>query len=134
MQNTSTSVPITSRSSTGNYSTESSMHCVQTSSLNRHVPTAAAGSEAQAREVSDTRGYKRTCYGHSAESLPFVETISPHLRQNITADRDVNLTSLLIPFYADLCSDNIELFPYPNKLDPRLNRSLIIGELVQAFS
>ncbi|CAC5415947.1 unnamed protein product [Mytilus coruscus] len=119
MQNTSTSVPITSPSSTGNYSIESAMHCFQTSSLNRHVPTAAAGNEAQAREVSDTRGYKRTCYGYSAESLPLVETISPQLRQNITAGRDVNLASLLIPFYAGLCSDNIEQFPYPNKPDPR---------------
>ncbi|XP_076101126.1 uncharacterized protein LOC143070913 [Mytilus galloprovincialis] len=133
IQNTSTSVPITSPSSTGNYSIESAMQSFQTSSFNRHVPSAAAGSEAQAREI-DTRGYKRTCYGYSAESLPLVETISPQLRQNITAGRDVNLASLLIPFYAGLCSDNIEQFPYPNKPDPRLNRSLSIGEFVQAFS
>ncbi|CAC5376964.1 Coiled-coil domain-containing protein 149,Coiled-coil domain-containing protein 149-B,Coiled-coil domain-containing protein 149-A [Mytilus coruscus] len=49
----STSVPITTPSSTGNYSIESALQCFHASSLNRHVPTAAAGSEAHAWEVSD---------------------------------------------------------------------------------
>ncbi|CAG2222425.1 unnamed protein product [Mytilus edulis] len=133
IQNTITSVPITSPSSTGNYSIESAMQSFQTSSFNRHVPTAAAGSEAQAREV-DTRGYKRTCYGYSAESLPLVETISPQLRNNITAGRDVNLASLLIPFTLACAAITLNSFRITIKPDPRLNRSLSIGEFIQAFS
>jgi hypothetical protein len=68
----------------------------------------------------------------TAESLPLVETISPQLRQNITAGRDVNLAALLIPNYTGHCSDNID--ENQNKPDPRLNRSLSIGEFVRAFS
>lgn len=43
--------------------------------------------------------YKRTRFGFSAESLPLVETISPQLRQQITAGKDINLASILIPYY-----------------------------------
>ena len=57
-----------------------------------------------------------------AESLPSVETISPQLRQQITSDKDVNLASLLIPYYipADENDGN-------KKPDKRLLRSLTIG-------
>ena len=43
------------------------------------ISSAAAGSADQISE------FKRTKYGFSAESLPLVETISPQLRQQITA-------------------------------------------------
>ncbi|CAC5421980.1 unnamed protein product [Mytilus coruscus] len=95
--------------STSNFSIESAFQCFQASSLNRrYAPSAAAGREVQAREVNDrdTRGYIRTCYGYCAESLPLVETISPQLRQNITAGMDVNLASLLIP-YTVVCAVTI---------------------------
>lgn len=67
----------------------------------------------------------RTTYGYAAESLPLVDTISPVLRQNILASKDINLASLLIPYYA---YDNSESRP-----DPRLNRSLTLAEFIQAF-
>ncbi|VDI64285.1 Hypothetical predicted protein [Mytilus galloprovincialis] len=54
-------------------------------SLNRTtMPAAAAGSANQeARSVRTSRGY-------SAETLPFVETISPQLRKNIISDGEIS--------------------------------------------
>ena len=46
-------------------------------------PSAAAGSEEQART------FTRTARGYSAESLPFVESISPQIRKNIIQDDQV---------------------------------------------
>ena len=97
--------------------------------------SAAAGSEAQA---SNTNNYKRTAFGYSAESLPLVETVAPNIRQSIIQGKDVNLASLLIPSYSGPCSDvyeentNISLC-HQVKPDHRLNRSLNIGEFIQAF-
>ncbi|CAG2198379.1 unnamed protein product [Mytilus edulis] len=99
-------------------------------SLNRTtIPAAAAGSANQeARSVRTSRGY-------SAETLPFVETISPQLRKNIISGLDINLTSLLIPYYVG--SGTSEMFDGDDKnykTDPRLTRSLSIGEFIQAFT
>ncbi|VDH90181.1 Hypothetical predicted protein [Mytilus galloprovincialis] len=99
-------------------------------SLNRTtIPAAAAGSANQeARSVRTSRGY-------SAETLPFVETISPQLRKNIISGLDINLASLLIPYYVG--SGTSEMFDGDDKnykTDPRLTRSLSIGEFIQAFS
>ena len=86
------------------------------------ISSAAAGSADQISE------FKRTKYGFSAESLPLVETISPQLRQQITSGKDVNLASLLIPYY--IPSDENDAYKKPDK---RLLRSLTIGEFIQAF-
>ena len=100
----------------------------------RYIP-AAAGSETQARNMED-RGVVRTQYGFVAESLPVVETISPQLRQNIIAGRDVNLAALLIPYYigSGIDNDNLNASQNVSKPDPRLNRSLTLAEFIQAFS
>ena len=42
----------------------------------------------------------KSTYGYAAESLPFVETISPQMRKNIIEGKDVNLCALLIPYYS----------------------------------
>lgn len=134
---TTTSATISPSSSTQSFTIESALQNLQSSPMiRRNLPTAAAGSESQAREITErnTRGYVRTTYGYAAESLPLVETISPQLRQNIAAGRDVNLATLLIPYYTGPCSDKIEENQNQNKPDPRLNRSLSIGEFIQAFS
>ncbi|CAG2254395.1 ANK [Mytilus edulis] len=99
-------------------------------SLNRTtIPAAAAGSENQeARSVRTSRGY-------SAETLPFVEIVSPQLRKNIISGLDINLASVLIPYYVG--SGTSEMFDGDDKnykTDPRLTRSLSIGEFIQAFS
>jgi len=62
---------------------------------NRPVPSAAAGSEEQLNS-----NLVRTTRGYAAESLQFVETISPQLRKNIIAGNDINLAALLIPYYS----------------------------------
>ena len=134
---TPTTSVVTPSSSTQSFTIESALQNLQSSPMiRREFPTAAAGSESQAREFTErnTRGYVRTTYGYAAESLPLVETISPQLRQNITAGRDVNLVALLKPYYTGPCSDNIDENQNQNKPDPRLNRSLFIGEFVHAFS
>jgi hypothetical protein len=95
-------------------------------------PTAAAGSEAQARHLVDSGQYVRTAYGFSAESLPLVETISPQFRQSIISGRDVNLAAMLIPYYSGPCNDSTEEIN-TTKQDPRLSRTLSIGEFIQAF-
>ena len=59
-----------------------------------------------------------------------METISPQLRQNIIAGRDVNLAALLIPYFSGP-NDNDD--KGKEKLDQRLSRSLSIGEFIQAF-
>ncbi|XP_071181930.1 uncharacterized protein [Mytilus edulis] len=54
------------------------------------LPTAAAGSEEQA--LRNNR-YVQTPRGYSAESLPFVETVTPQLRRNIISDEEVSFTT-----------------------------------------
>jgi len=73
--------------------------------------------------------YVKTAYGYSAESLPFVETISPHLRKNITEGKDINLASLLIPYYTGTATSDHK----SEKSDPRLNKPLSLAEFIQAF-
>ncbi|XP_052713846.1 uncharacterized protein LOC128187444 [Crassostrea angulata] len=73
--------------------------------------------------------YKRTRFGFSAESLPLVETISPQLRQQIMAGKDINLASILIPYYVPT-EDKPQS---EQKNDYRLQRSLSLGEFIQAF-
>jgi len=76
--------------------------------------------------VTSTANYVRTKYGFAAESLPFVETVSPQLRKQITEGKDVNLAALLIPYFT---GSNVE----DKRPDPRLNNTLTIGEFIQAF-
>ena len=71
--------------------------------------------------------YVRTQFGFAAESLPFVETVSPALRRQIIEGKDVNLASLLIPHFNCSTSDD------KGKVDPQLHKSLTIGEFIQAF-
>ncbi|XP_033730724.1 uncharacterized protein LOC117320169 [Pecten maximus] len=109
--------------------------------------SAAAGSEAQAEQQSFTihtamtafsgtstgqspslsSPYVRTAYGYAAESLPLIETISPNIRKQIIDGKDVNLTTLLIPYINGPSPSSSD------KPDPRYTRSLNIGEFIQAF-
>lgn len=62
---------------------------------------------------------QQTRFGYSAESLPFVETIHPTLRKQITEGKDVNLAALLIPYYTGPHADPSTTTK--EKPDPRLN-------------
>ncbi len=67
----------------------------------------------------------RTSFGYSAEALPFVETVHPSVKKQIQQGNDVNLASLLIPYY-NSCE------PVPGsaqKPDPRLNNVLTLSQL-----
>ena len=72
-------------------------------------------------------------FGYAPDSLPFVETVSPHLRKNILEGKDVNLASLLIPQYSGPSPMYTSTGEKYDKPDPRLNRNLSITEFMQAF-
>ncbi len=73
----------------------------------------------------------RSTYGYTAEALPFVETVHPSVKRNIQEGKDVNLASLLIPYY-NCQSDSV---PGGNqKPDVRLNTELSLPQFIQAFA
>ena len=80
----------------------------------------------------------QTQFGFAAESLPFVETISPQMRKQIIEGKDVNLAALLIPYYSGPMNNddklNSEGCQANCKLDPRINRNLNLNEFMQAFA
>ncbi|XP_063420821.1 uncharacterized protein LOC134706042 [Mytilus trossulus] len=69
-----------------NFNLETAYSALRSNSL----PTAAAGSEEQA--IRNNR-FVQTPRGYSAESLPFVETVTPQLRRNIISDEEVSFTT-----------------------------------------
>ena len=78
----------------------------------------------------------KSTFGYAAESLPFVETISPQMRKNIIEGKDVNLCALLIPYYSGpmINDERIDTYYCSNrKPDPRLNKTLSLSEFIQAF-
>ena len=75
-------------------------------------------------------------YGFAADSLPFVETVSPAIRRQIIEGKDINLSVLLIPYYTGPMSNDEKIDTYycsNRKPDPRLNKCLTISEFIQAF-
>ena len=75
-------------------------------------------------------------YGFAADSLPFVETVSPAIRLLVIEGKDVNLAVLLIPYYTGPMSNDEKIDTYycsNQKPDPRLNKCLNISEFIQAF-
>ena len=75
-------------------------------------------------------------YGFAADSLPFVETVSPAIRRQVIEGKDVNLAVLLIPYYTGPMSNDERIDTYfcsNRKPDPRLNKCLTISEFIQAF-
>ena len=78
----------------------------------------------------------KSTFGYAAESLPFVETISPQMRKNIIEGKDVNLCALLIPYYSGPMTNDERIDTYycsNRKPDPRLNKTLSLSEFIQAF-
>ncbi|VDI28486.1 Hypothetical predicted protein [Mytilus galloprovincialis] len=120
-----------SSQSWSNFNLQSAYNALQNT---RTAPNAAAGSEEQLLNMGNSGNMVRTAHGYSAETLPFVETISPQLRKNIISGMDINLTSLLIPYYSGSGTHELSLSEDKNnKSDPRSLRSLSLGEFIQAF-
>ncbi|CAC5412752.1 unnamed protein product [Mytilus coruscus] len=120
-----------SSQSWSNFNLQSAYNALQNT---RTAPNAAAGSEEQLLNMGNSGNMVRTAHGYSAETLPFVETISPQLRKNIISGMDINLTSLLIPYYSGSGTHELSLSEdKTNKSDPRSSRSLSLGEFIQAF-
>lgn len=132
--------PVVNRTTTTNLDLNSTAGSTQFNletaynALRRPVPSAAAGSEEQLGNVSSSG---RTARGFAVESLPFVETISPQLKRNIITGMDINLASLLIPYYSGsgvMEADYLGVDKSQStKHDPRTNRALTLGEFIQAF-
>ncbi len=75
--------------------------------------------------------------GVPSQSLPHVETVPDHIRQQILTGKDVNLASLLLPNIDNssvraIQSNGLEV--HFQNTDPRLSRSLTLGEFLTAFS
>lgn len=105
-------------------------------------PTASSSAEISSPFIAELAGQDfieastsatgvRTKFGYSAESLPFIETVHPTLRKQIIEGKDVNLASLLIPYYTGQHSDPSATSK--DKPDPRLNHSLTLTQFIQAF-
>ena len=99
-------------------------------------PFSLATAMNRSSNTQDNRNYVETPHGYSAESLPLVETISPHMRKNIIEGKDVNLAALLIPYYSGPMNNDDRLSVdscHNRKPDPRLNRNLNLNEFMKAF-
>ena len=83
--------------------------------------------------------YNQPELGVSADSVPHVIIVSPSIRRDIIAGKDINLASLLIPGYkTDLEQTRHlmvgdEVVPLKPLTDTRLHRSLTIQEFLKAF-
>jgi len=104
--------------------------------LRRPVPSTAAGSEEQLATLGNFSSSGRTVRGFAVKSLPFVETVSPQLKKNIITGMDINLASLLIPYYSGsgvMQTDYLGIDKSQSaKHKPRTN-NLTVGEFIQAF-
>ena len=68
-------------------------------------------------------------FGTSPEELPQMDLVSESLRKRIIEGKDINLASLLIPYFEiDLATSDKK-----EKFDMRLKRSLSITEFITAF-
>ena len=76
-----------------------------------------------------------------ANSLPWIDLVSPQLRQDILAGKDINLAALLILGYKGpgeyeqrslMIAE--EIIPLKPLTDPRVNKALTITEFIKAFS
>lgn len=67
-------------------------------------------------------------FGTNPEDLPQMDLISPSLRKNIVEGKDVNLASLLIPYFEVRPSEKEK-----EKDDYRLKRNLTISEFLTSF-
>ncbi|PJE78260.1 hypothetical protein CI610_02804 [invertebrate metagenome] len=77
--------------------------------------------------------------GISSESLPSIEVVPQAIRQQIIEGKDVNLALLLLPSYDYDCTrynrfTEVGGRTVPLQTDPRLCKSLTLGEFVKAFS
>lgn len=78
--------------------------------------------------------------GYASDSLPRVDIVSPSIRRDIIAGKDVNLAALLIPGYNtdDSSSRHLvrgsEIVPLKPLTDSRLTRTLTLPEFLKAFS
>ena len=119
----------TAMSNMGNNSYNSEM-MNQNSTMSMAMPAALT--------IPQINNASQTQFGFAAESLPFVETISPQMKKQILEGKDVNLAALLIPYYSGPMNNddklNSEGCQANRKLDPRLNRNLNLNEFMQAFA
>ena len=76
--------------------------------------------------------------GVPMSSLPQVEIISPQIRKDIIAGKDINLVCLLLPGYSEEHNRHVivndQVIPLKPLTDHRLQKSLTISEFILAFS
>lgn len=112
--------------------TMTGMQAVMTKLINnedkqKSLPTLADVYSARHDSFASREQQTRRSYGVSPEDIPHMDLMAPSLRRQIIEGRDVNLATLLIPYY--------ELHEHSDKHrnDIRLRKTLTIGEFITAF-
>lgn len=89
------------------------------------LPTMSTGNVSQLTQPLRT-------FGVSPEQLPFMDLLSTSMRKQIIEGKDVNLASLLIPYY-DVPDASLSDCKHDKVPDARLKRPLSISEFITAF-
>ena len=89
------------------------------------------------QHVQTAQGDHQSNQGIRSDSFIHVDIISPNLQKDILEGKDINLATLLIPFYDcptkySVVANGIEV-NVTGKPDIRLNRRLSIQEFIRAF-
>ena len=92
-------------------------------------------------DAASYAGLLQNSGGVSADSLPQIDIVSPQLRADILAGKDVNLALLLIPGFKSQEDPNQchlvvdgDVYPLKGLADSRQNKKLTIQESIQAFT
>ena len=105
--------------------------CVPSTSFDREASSNSDLLASAMNHNEDSAGYVRTKYGYSAESLPFMDAVHPSLKKQILEGKDINLASLLIPYYTGPHADPSVITK--ERPDMRLNQELTLAQFIQAF-
>ena len=105
--------------------------CVPSTSFDREASCNSDLLASAMNHNEDSAGYVRTKYGYSAESLPFMDAVHPSLKKQILEGKDINLASLLIPYYTGPHADPSVITK--ERPDMRLNQELTLAQFIQAF-
>ena len=115
---------------------------IQGSSSNYNLQTANSAQPVMGRNANNIPGgiHGLTTFGAAPDDLPQVEIVSPNVRREIIAGKDINLASLLIPG-ANFATHDLQgrhamlgEVIIPLKPDKRLSKNLNIQEFITAFT
>ena len=105
-----------------------------TNIINHQIMSDGSNATNLVQNLNPTSSFSQ--FGFAAEALPQVEMVSPQMRKLIIQGKDINLATLLIPYYSGPMTNNEKLDTFTcinRKPDNRLNKTLSIQEFIKAF-